>query len=168
MAKRLALPALVSSMLLIAAAYGAALLPGDTPSWSPALLAVGTAGALVAMMAMGAARGGRIGILALPFAFVFVVVAGGFLLVLVLPPAAAGDPELWLGLPPRAAIVLFGIGLVPLLGMPLVYALTFDAMTLSEADLARVREQARALRGATPSLGGNPPYASVLPADEVH
>ncbi len=146
MAKRLALPALVLSMLLVAAAYGSALIFSEAPPWAAALLAVGTAGAMVAMMALGAARGGRIGVLAIPFAFVFLVVAGGFLLVLALPPAAPGETELWLGLPPRAALVLFGIGLIPLLGMPMVYALTFDAMTLSEADLGRIRAQALALR----------------------
>ena len=54
---------------------------------------------------------------------------------------------LWLGLPPRAAVVLYVIGFLPVLVLPLAYALTFDALTLSEADLAR----ARAARTAPPA-----------------
>jgi len=45
-----------------------------------------------------------------------------------------------LGFPLRAAIVIYGVGLVPLVMLPVVYAMTFDEMTLSEDDLARVRE----------------------------
>ena len=46
------------------------------------------------------------------------------------------------------AIVLFGVGLLPLLAVPLAYALTFDDQTLSEEDLERVRRAAAARRGA--------------------
>ncbi len=166
MIKRLALPALFVSMLAVAAAYASAFLPGGAPAWAPGAMAVGTAGTLVATMTLGAARNGRIGRLAIPFAFVFVVVAGGFLLILSLPPIDPASPDLWLGLPPRAAIVLYGIGLLPLLAMPLGYALTFDAMTLSDADLERVRREARLLRGVAGrehASDGNPRAAA---ADE--
>lgn len=163
MTKRAALVALFLSMVMIAAAYASAFLPeGDRP-WAPWLMAIGTAATLVSMMTVGAARNGRIGRLALPFAFVFLVVAGGFSWVLALPPADPLDPELWLGLPPRAAIILYGIGLLPLLVMPLGYALTFDQMTLSEADLERVRNAARALRSPPPPVATPEPVGS-----EVH
>lgn len=145
MSKRSALAGLVLSTLLIAAGYASAFLPGDPPAWAPWALAMGTALVMVASMALGAARRGGIGRLALPFALVFLILAGGFGAALAMPGVDAADTALWLGLPPRAAIVLYGIGLLPLFFLPLAYALTFDEMTLSEADLARVRDAARAL-----------------------
>ena len=63
------------------------------------------------------------------------------------PPPVAGAP-LWLGLPKGAALVLYGVGLLPLLVLPLAYALTFEGQTLSEADLERVRRAASGLRAA--------------------
>ncbi|HLL48460.1 MAG TPA: hypothetical protein VK399_17290 [Longimicrobiaceae bacterium] len=145
MSKRSALAGLFLSTLLIAAGYASAFLPGDPPRWAPWALAMGTAAILVASMALGAMRRGGVGRLAVPFALVFLILAGGFGAALAMPGADAADATLWLGLPPRAAIVLYGIGLLPLLFLPLAYALTFDEMTLSEADLARVRDAARAL-----------------------
>lgn len=145
MSKRSALAGLFLSTLLIAAGYASAFLPGDPPAWAPWALAMGTSAIMVASMALGAARRGGVGRLAVPFALVFLILAGGFGAALALPPTDPADPTLWLGLPPRAAIVLYGIGLLPLLFLPLAYALTFDEMTLSEADLARVRDAARAL-----------------------
>ena len=47
----------------------------------------------------------------------------------------------------RAAIVIYGIGLLPIVVLPVAYAITFDTQTLSESDIARVRELARP-RGA--------------------
>ena len=73
-----------------------------------------------------------------PILLVFVLVGGGFLLALLLPPDTVNGPY-WLGLPRRAAVVLYGVGLLPLFVLPLAYAFTFDALTLSDEDLARVR-----------------------------
>jgi len=56
-----------------------------------------------------------------------------------MPPETATSP-LWLGLPFRAAVVLYGIGILPLFVLPFAYALTFESLTLSEADLERVRQ----------------------------
>ena len=153
MARRNALLALLLGTLAIAAAYASAFLPGDPPRWSAWAMGTGTAVVMVAAMALGAARSGRIGRLKLPFAFVFVVLAGGFAAALLLPPETPGA-ALFLGLPLRAAVVLIGIGLLPLFVLPVAYALTFDEMTLSEADLERVRRQARALapNAAAPAI----------------
>lgn len=148
MAQRNALLALLAGTLAIAAAYASAFLPGDPPAWSPWALGTGTAVVMVAASALGAARRDTgIGRLKVPFALVFLILAGGFAAVLSLP-AVGPDPRLFLGLPAGAAIVLLGIGILPLLVLPVAYALTFDEMTLSEADLARVREAARALQSA--------------------
>ena len=144
MARRNSLIALLAGTLACAAAYASAFLPGDPPAWSPWALGIGTAVVMVAASALGAARADRgIGRLKLPFAIVFLIVAGGFAAALTLQNPGE-NPRLFLGLPAGAAIVLIGIGLLPLLVLPIAYALTFEDMTLSEADLARVREAARA------------------------
>ena len=59
-------------------------------------------------------------------AAMWLVLAVGFGAVLLLHPASPTDPTLWLGLPPRAAVILYGIGILPALVLPLAYALTFD------------------------------------------
>lgn len=158
MIRRTALAGVVLSTMLIGAAYASAFFPGGAPGWAPWAMAIGTASLMVATMALGAARGGRLGRLRLPFALVFLLLVGGFGAVLALPPADPADPTLWLGLPPRAAVVLYGIGILPLLVVPVAYALTFDEMTLSEADLARVRAAGSAGRGQPLSAdGAHPP-----------
>lgn len=127
----------VISILAVGAAYASAFLPEGPPGWAPWSMALGTSGCLVAAMALGASRDGRVGRLAYPFAAVFVLLAAGFVTVLALPEAGPG--ELWLGLPPRAAVVLYGIGFLPFLVVPLAYALTFDQLTLDEDDWERIR-----------------------------
>lgn len=94
-------------------------------------------------MALGATRGSAgIGKLKIPFAFVFVLLAAGFCLALGLPANENSTSTLWLGLPLRAAIVIYGVGLLPIVILPVAYALTFDTQTLSQADIDRVRELA--------------------------
>jgi hypothetical protein len=146
MTNRISLAALLASVLAIGAAYGSAFLPGGAPAWAAWAMALGTATMMVATMALGAARQGRLGKLWIPFAFVFLTVAGGFGWVLAMPATESVASPLWLGVPARAAIVLYGIGFLPLLVVPFAYALTFDQATLSEADLERVRAAATALR----------------------
>lgn len=151
MTKRLSLAAVVFSVLAIGVAYASAFLPGGAPPWAAGAMAIGTATLMVATMVLGAARGGRIGKLWIPFAFVFLVVAGGFGWVLAMPAAEGAGSVLWLGLPPRAAVVLYGVGFLPLLVVPFAYALTFDEMTLSEGDLERLRAAAAAMRAGDPA-----------------
>ena len=98
-------------------------------------------------MILGAARGNRgIGALTFPFAFVVLVLAAGFAAALALPGADGPLSRLWLGLPARAAIVIYGIGLLPIIILPVAYAMTFEEMTLSAEDLKRVRAIAREAR----------------------
>ncbi|HEU0014356.1 MAG TPA: hypothetical protein VFQ45_11765 [Longimicrobium sp.] len=160
MARRNALLALLLGTLACAAAYASAFLPGPPKAWAGWALGIGTAVVMVAASALGAARGDKgIGRLKVPFAVTFLILAGGFAAVLVMPaPTGAADP-LFLGLPAPAAIVLIGIGLLPLLVLPFAYALTFDDMTLSEDDLERVRAQARALQAGTASPAVEAPRA---------
>ena len=142
--RRASLVALVSGILAIAVGYAAAFLPGGAPTWAPWLLALGIPIALGAIMILGAARA-RMGIgpLKYPFAFVVAVLAIGFCAALALPATESALSRLWLGLPARAAIVIYGIGLLPIIVLPVAYALTFEAQTLSAEDVERVRELAR-------------------------
>jgi len=139
--------ALILSVTAIAGGYAAAFLPGGAPAWAAWLPAIGIPGALVAMMVLGAARGDKgIGVLKLPFLFVFVVLALGFCLALALPANEGSGGAMLLGLPLRAAIVIYGIGLLPIVVLPVAYAITFDTQTLNEEDIARVRELAKKLK----------------------
>ncbi len=140
MITRLALSFLVLSCSAIAGAYLLAFLPGGAPPLASWGIALGSAGALSSMMALGAARGGRLRpIAAVACVLTFLVVAGAFSLALILPANEGKDAVLVLGFPLRTAIVLYGVGIVPILFLPAMYAASFDADTLSDDDLARVR-----------------------------
>lgn len=138
---------LVLSTLAIAVGYASAFASGGTPAWGPWMLALGIPAALGAIMVLGATRGSQgIGALKLPFLFVFVVLAAGFCLALALPANEAAGARLVLGLPIRASIIIYGIGLLPIVVLPVAYAITFDTQTLSESDIQRVRDLAKTIR----------------------
>ena len=142
--RRAALLGLVIGIAAIAVGYAAAFRSGGPPAWAPWLLALGIPIALGAIMILGAARGRQgIGPLKYPFAFVVVILAIGFCAALALPATESPLSRLWLGLPARAAIVIYGIGLLPIIILPVAYALTFETQTLNAEDVARVRELAR-------------------------
>jgi hypothetical protein len=134
---------LVAGTIAIAAGYAAAFLPGGAPVWAAWLLAIGIPATVTAIMTLGAARGkSGLGKLKIPFAFVFIVLTAGFCLALGLPANESAQSTLWLGLPARAAIVIYGVGLLPIVVLPVAYALTFDTQTLNQSDIDRVRELA--------------------------
>jgi hypothetical protein len=142
--RRAALVALVAGILAIAIAYAAAFVRVGTPAWAPWLLALGIPISLGAIVILGAARGRNgIGALKLPILFVVAVLAIGFCAALALPATESPLSKLWLGLPARAAIVIYGIGLLPIVVLPVAYALTFESQTLSADDVERVRALAR-------------------------
>lgn len=121
-----ALRAVVASVLAIAGLYGVVVLPGATPAWVPWLFAFAVATMIMALQLLGASAGGRPpGRLVWVFGVCFVILAGGLCAALVHGDVAAGDP-LWLGLPAGAAIILYIVGLLPMLVLPIAYALTFD------------------------------------------
>jgi hypothetical protein len=144
--KRGALAAVAASAVAVFLAYLSAFLPGGAPGWAPWLFMSGSSLMLVAMMALGAARNGSIGRLRIPLALTLLLLIGGFGAALALPTPDPADPTLWLGLPPRAAIVLYGVGILPFLFLPLAYAWTFDAQALAPGELERIRDEALALR----------------------
>lgn len=124
----------------VAVAYASAFLPGGAPRWAAWLMAAGTGGSLASVMALGASRRGRLGPLGPVFLFVFVTLTGGFGAALLLEGRDAGGADLWLGLPPAAAVILYGVGTLPLVVVPLAYALTFERYTLDGEDWERIRE----------------------------
>lgn len=144
--RRIALGALLVSIVAIAVAYASAFRAQGPPTWAAWLLALGIPLSLGGVMILGAARGGRgggVGPLKMPFAFVIVVLAAGFCGALLLPATESAASELWLGLPARAAIVIYGVGLLPTIVLPIAYALTFESQTLDVKDVERVRALAR-------------------------
>jgi hypothetical protein len=130
-------------------AYASAFFPPVIAWVGPWLMAIMVPLVMFATMILGAVRETRtLGRLTLPFLLVFVLVAGGFVVALLLPVEGA-DAALFLGLPARAAVILYGVGLLPLFMLPMVYALTFDTLTLTDEDIARVR--AARLPGSVPT-----------------
>jgi len=153
----LALVALFIGISAIATRYLAAFSATGVPVWAAWLLALGIPVALGAIMILGAARGRRgIGPLKIPFAFVVVVLVIGFGAALALPATEGPLSTLWLGLPARAAIVIYGVGLLPIVVLPIAYALTFESQTLSAEDVERVRVLARENQAATDNTPREP------------
>ena len=140
MGARTGLASLVLGTLAVAAAYLSAVLPGDPPLWGTLTMVLGIALMSVGSMVLGAARPGRpAGRLAWAFAVTFVILVLCFGLALLLPRSGEEGIALWAGLPPRAALVLYGIGVLPALYLPLAYAVTFRARTLDRSDIERIR-----------------------------
>lgn len=141
MVKRLALLLLVAASISIVAAYGSAFFPGGAGRGSTLLMAFGIASMAVSLMTLGAVRDGeRLGVLGFAFAFVFIVLMAGFSAALFLPDTDTALTRLWLGLPPRAAILIYGIGFLPVLVLPFVYARTFESRTLRPEDLEAIKK----------------------------
>lgn len=137
--KPAALFAIISGTVAIAAGYAAAFLPGATPPWAPWLLALGIPLSIGGIIVLGAARGKRSArSLTIPIVFVVATLAIGFALALWLPANESATSALWLGLPARAAIIVYGIGIFPAIVLPVAYALTFETQTLSDEDVERV------------------------------
>src|SRR5258706_245901 len=134
-------------VLSIVLAYGAAFVPG-AGSVAPWLMTLGIILLLVSLIALGTRRRNRAPPpgLVLGVVFLLVVLGAGFAAALLLPPEHAGSPLL-LGLPRRAGLLVYGIGLLPAIVLPLCYALSFASAVLSEADLiefrARLAERSR-------------------------
>lgn len=93
----------------------------------------------VGLIAVGAARDGRLGPLAWPLGLLLLMLEGAMLGMVVLRGRVLELP--WVGgLPLAAAIQLYGMWLAPLALVALAYALTFDRFTLTDEDLRRFRE----------------------------
>jgi hypothetical protein len=136
--RRLILAGVVASTGLIALAYASAFSP-DGARWGLWCMIAGVTGNAVGIMALGVYREDRrqrvVGIALL---LVATSVVTALSLALLLPDRGVDEP-LVLGLPQRAAAVIYLAGVAPLLILPLVYAWTFDQVTLSDDDLRALR-----------------------------
>lgn len=138
--KRVLLRLLVLSCCLVALSYLMVMIGGAAARWAPWPLAVGANGVIMSLMALGAVRRDVLPrSLAWTFGGLYVLCAGAFVAALALPAREGAGGPLLLGLPLRTALVLYGVGVLPIAVLPFAYALTFDSSTLSDADLARIR-----------------------------
>jgi hypothetical protein len=124
----LILLALAAPAALAAFAFG--------PPAAPWLAAFGGASFPVALIALGAARrGGGTGGMGAPLGLLWLLLAGGLAAILALP---GGGPDIE-GLPVATALMIFVLVPVPLLGLGLLYAVSFGRHGLREEDLERMR-----------------------------
>lgn len=143
MSAALSIRLIVLGALLVGLGYGTAFLPGRSPRLEAGALLTGMTALLIGLMMLGARRpGASLRSLAIPFALTALLIAGGFGAALLLPADTQAEP-LWLGLPRRAAMVVYGVGLLPVLLLPLAYAWTFDTHVLGPDDLDRIRAARR-------------------------
>jgi len=106
---------------------------------SPWLAALGGTVFPVALIALGAARGGRLGPLRLPLLLLGAVLGGVLAALLLLPQGGPDAGPLPLG----TALMLFVLVPVPFILVSWVYAATFDRWFLREEDLERIRRMRR-------------------------
>ena len=120
--------AMAAGILLVG--YAWAFLPDGIPRGMAWLFIAATVGMMVALMALGA-RSGTIHRRGLGWILLgtCVLLSSIFALAFLLPPGL--DPvsgemaTLWWGLPPRAAVVIYGAGILPLFIIPVAYAWAF-------------------------------------------
>lgn len=140
------LAGVVVGTLCVSGAYVLAFLSASTPPAAIWLMIIGTGLLMVAMLALGAHRPGINGRrIAATSVFLLVLLIGGFAAAKLLPAEAAGDPLLF-GMPRRAAIVLLGIGVLPVFVLPFIYARDFVDRGLDDAALDRLRREAKRLQ----------------------
>ncbi|MEO8623359.1 MAG: hypothetical protein ABI625_19940 [bacterium] len=145
--KRLLIRLLATSCGFVAIAYVAMFVSATPPAWAPVSLAIGANGVIMTLMAIGAVRHDTMPrSLVWTFVGLFVLCAGAFVVALLLPAREGLGGPLLLGLPLRSAILLYGVGVVPIAILPFAYALTFESSTLSEDDLVRVRAAHASMR----------------------
>jgi ABC-type Na+ efflux pump permease subunit len=133
----------VLALVGVALAYGSAFLGPQAADGGAVLLAVAMPVSLLALAVLGAWRDDRPSWLFLAAVSVAGVAVAGALLAAWRLPADAATDRLWLGLPRRAALLVYGVCGVPLVLLPLAYAATFPKTALTDADVARVRAAAR-------------------------
>jgi hypothetical protein len=91
----------------------------------------------VALIALGAARGGRLNGLRWPLLILWIVLAGSFAALLALP---GGGPDAVFGLPLGTALMLFVLVPVPFVLVCWTYATRFD---LRDEDMEKLRRLRR-------------------------
>jgi len=134
----------IASTVLVGAAYASAFGGAAGAHIGAWLMAAGASGLVSSTIALGALRHRNDRRLAPLLWGTFIVLFGSFATALLLPASEHPGAPMVLGFPIRAAIVLYGVGVIPLLVLPLAYAWTFDE---SRLDPDRVRRRAAELTG---------------------
>jgi hypothetical protein len=131
---------LLLASLLIAAGYASAFGGAEWSRTGAWLLAAGNALLVPCAMLLGAPLRGRFGRL-----LMLVLAATGLVILASIGAALMpGTPEsaaspLVLGIPRRAAIVLLGVGVLPMVVLPALFAWTFDGSPFGAERLAALR-----------------------------
>ena len=133
---------LIAGLAGAGAAYGSAFLAAETPAWAGALLAASAVLAMTGAALLGVGASG----LAVALGSGGMLLALGMIALWTIPAVDPAEPRLLLGLPPAVAYLLYGLGLLPALIVPLVYAWSFERATLSEENLRRIRRAGAATR----------------------
>jgi hypothetical protein len=116
-----------SGAVAIAIAYGATIVSGSAPAWAPWLVAFGGSATSVGLFVIGAASRGTVSsAVGWMLVALFLVLFGSFGAALALPATEGPGGQTVMGLPLRLAIVFYGVGFLPLLGLPVAFALTFE------------------------------------------
>ena len=135
---------LLLGAVLVALAYASAWF--GAARWGSWSMIVGAALCMSAATAMGAAnshvRPARVLVAA---SVVFTVIVVGFGAPFFLPAVSPGA-ALFLGLPLPVAIEVYGVGLLPILVLPVLFAADFNADGLDEIALAELKRQCAAVR----------------------
>lgn len=128
-ATRIGVCLLAAGVATVGVAYAGAMVVGAAPEWAPVLMVLGASATSVAFFVLGAAtRGVMTSRLAAVLATLFVVLVASFGVALLAGPhggSGGSEEALLLGLPLRLGVVFFGVGVAPLVALPLVYAFTF-------------------------------------------
>jgi hypothetical protein len=96
----------------------------------------------IALMVLGAERGGKLGPLFVPLVVFALVMALGVVGMLILRGQVVDGPWLF-GLPMAGAIQFYFVFLVPFLLVSLTYGLTFDRFGLRQSELDALRRKFR-------------------------
>jgi hypothetical protein len=94
----------------------------------------------IALIALGASRGGHLGPLGWPLLGLLLLLEGAVVAMLALRGTVPTAP--WLGgLPLATAVQVYGLFLAPLFYVSLLYAFTFDRFSLRSEDLEELRRR---------------------------
>jgi hypothetical protein len=116
---------LAAGAAAIGIAYAATIGAGAPTGWVPWFVAFGCVSCSVGLFVVGAASRGPIRpLIGWVLLALFVVMAAAFGAALAMPAPEGATERIVLGLPQRLAILFYGIGFLPLIALPLTFAMT--------------------------------------------
>lgn len=140
------LTGVIAGTLCAGGAYAVAWMSGGASPVAPWLMVAGITMTLSAMILLSAGTTARRRVLVGAAIVLAILLAGAFGAALLLPREASSD-DLLLGLPRRLALVVYVIGLIPALILPLAFAIDFRDDGLDPDALKALRDECARLRG---------------------